>query len=280
MSKNECLRIFFLVASIVVTSLYAESDDECSCKPLHCGAFDIQLQGGINPIHWQNKDKFYTVNCVGFINPVVEIFDIPQFHTFFHMPWIVGGQLGYECSDNTRIYLEFNYSQARAKSLINIVTNNPLVVPPQTVTFDITKYRLYDCYVGVRYYFDRYNHLSLFIGGKVGLTHHNAVTLNTLTITAPGISPIIVVPPTPITQLFKSNNSVSGGFNIGLDCCVCENIALVITGEIVASCGPHNNPNIVLMPSMSDVISATNITIGQIQTELRFPVTAGIRYSF
>lgn len=273
--------IFFLAVLItgVITSCSA-NDYQCSCNPLDCGAFDIQLQGGINPISWRNRGEFDTVNCVGFINPVVKIFDIPQFHTFFRMPWIVGGQVGYAWSENTRIYLECNYSQAHAKNQIALLTNNPLVVPPQTVIFAIKNYHLYDVYAGIRYYCNRYNNASLFIGGKVGLTHHHAVNLNTLTITAPELSPIIVVPSSPITRLFKHNNSVSGGFNIGLDYCFCENVSLVITGEVVASCGPKNNANIALMPQPAGIISAANLIIGQIQTELRFPVTAGIRYSF
>ena len=273
--------IFFLAALITgMVASCSANGYKCSCEPLDCGAFDIQLQGGINPINWRSRGEFDTVNCVGFINPVVKIFDIPQFHTFFRLPWILGGQVGYAWSENTRIYLEFNYSQAHAKNHIALLTNNPLVVPPQTVTFVLNKYHLYDFYAGIRYYTNRYKHASLFIGGKVGLTHHAAVNLNTLTIAAPQLAPIIVVPPAPITRLFKHNNSVSGGFNIGLDYCFCENVSLVITGEVVASCGPKTNNNIVLMPSVVDIISATNVIVGAIETELRFPVTAGIRYSF
>ena len=234
----------------------------------------------MNPINWKNRGEFDTANCIGFIVPIVKIFDIPQFHTFFGASWIVGGQVGYAFSENTRMYLEFNYSQAHAKNHISVVTNNPLVVPAQTVTFTINKYHLFDCYAGLRYYSDRCKNASLFIGGKVGLTHHGTVHLDALTIASPELAPIPLIPRFPVIPLFKHNTSVSGGFNIGLDYCFCANLALVITGEVVATCGPRTNNNIVLMPSVVDIISATNILIGQIQTELRFPITAGIRYSF
>lgn len=273
--------IFFLAALIPVTiATYCWANDyQDSCNPLICGAFDIQAQGGINPITWRNRGEFDTVNCVGFIDPVVKIFDTPKFRTFFHIPWIIGGQVGYAYSDNTRIYLEFNYCQASAKDAIAVLTANPLVVPPQTVTFSIKNYRLYDFYCGTRYYFDRWcERISLFLGAKVGLTHHQSVALNTLTISAPQLAPINVI--SPATPLFKNNTSISGGFNAGFDCCFCEDWAFVITGEIVASCGPKSNHNIVLAPSVIGIISATNIIVGHIQTELRFPVTAGIRYSF
>ena len=178
-----------------------------------------------------------------------------------------------------RIYAEFNYLQAKARDAISLVTTNTLVVPPQTVTFAITNYRLYNFYAGSRYYFNRWcRSISLFLGGKIGVIHHQRVNLNTLTIAAPELAPVNVIPTAPVPQLFKNNILISGGVNAGLDCCFYDHWSVVVTGEVVAQCGPKTNSNIAL--AMIEPISATNIIIGQIQTELCFPITVGIRYSF
>ena len=54
-----------------------------SCNPLNCGLFDIQLQGGVDPIIWKDRGEFDTINPVGFINPVVKIFLIYQNFVLF-----------------------------------------------------------------------------------------------------------------------------------------------------------------------------------------------------
>ena len=251
---------------------------ECSCNPLYCGAFDIEFQGGVAPILWRNRGGIAAVNC-SVVVPTpgfIPLFDIPKFNTFFKIPWTVGGQVGYALSDNARVYLEFNYAQARAKSDSAILTTNPALIPAQTLTFNFTKYKLFDGYVGARYYCDRWcDKISLFFGGKIGFTHHKQVDFG-LTVTTPPAATITLFPAG--TAFFASHTVVSGGGNFGLDICFCGNWSLVITGEIVASCGPHAIGNLEV--PTPPVGAATSIVVGHIDTELRFPVTAGVRYSF
>ena len=87
-------------------------------------------------------------------------------------------------------------------------------VPSQgTVTFNYNKYKLFEGYVGARYYWDRWcDHLSFFLGGKVGFTRHKGQNA-TLLFAFPSLSTVTLT-----DQPFYSNSTVlSGGANIGLD---------------------------------------------------------------
>ncbi len=265
---------------------------ECGCNPLYCGAWDLQVQGGVNPILWRSRDPFSVVACTTTVTDNVFTFlnETPKFRQFFKVPWIVGGQIGYAWSDNTRVYGEFNYSQARAKDVISL-TSNGTGLPEATIVLSLSKYSLFDAYVGVRYYWDRWcDRVSFFLGGKVGLTRHKAVHFNTTSadnnaVTFPdveGLQPFFAEG--TAVNLFNNSTVVSGGANIGLDFCFCGNWSFVITGEVVASCGPRTNSPIAFTETVATGLPAnpfiTNIFPGGTQTELRFPVTAAIRYSF
>ena len=76
---------------------------------------------------------------------------------------------------------------------------------------------------------------------------------------------------------FRSNTVVSGGANFGFDVCFCGNWSFVVTGEVVASCGPRSGG---IIPTVATGLTNTNLVVGNVQTELRFPVTAAVRYSF
>ncbi len=249
----------------------ASSCYECGCNPLYCGAWDLQVQGGVDPILWRNRAGLLGVNTIG---GLVSLFDTtPRFSKLFKVPWVVGGQVGYAWSDNTRVYLEFNYVQAKAKSDVVINTDFTPAIP---FVFGLNKYKLFDGYVGVRYYWDRWcDRLSFFLGGKVGFTHHKALNSSFSFSTTVPTTPSIAASPA-----YLRNTVVAGGANVGLDVCFCGNWSLVITGEVVASCGPRATSLAVgsTVPVVGGVF--TNLLFGGIGTELRFPVTAGIRYSF
>lgn len=247
---------------------------ECGCNPLYCGAWDLQVQGGVVPILWRNRTAVtgfsgLTVGGVCTVEATTIFDNVPRFRQLFKVPWIVGGQVGYAWSDNTRVYVEFNYAQARGKSDI-VLTG----VDTGTYDFGFGKYKIFDAYVGVRYYWDRWcDRVSFFLGGKVGFTHHknlsSALSFSATPPTTPALASQV---------LYNRNNVVSGGGNVGLDFCFCGNWSFVITGEVVASCGPTGaliNTTSAFIPSGYYYIS-----LGGVGTELRFPVTAAIRYSF
>lgn len=245
---------------------------ECGCNPLYCGAWDLQVQGGVNPILWRNRDQILGVNCGLTTNPVAVLYNnTPKFNKLFKTPWIVGGQVGYAWSDNVRVYVEFNYSQTKGKDSVLLATDFNSAF---STTYTYHKYKLFDAYAGVRYYWDRWcDRVAFFLGGKVGLTHHKRLSAD-LVFIAPAV---VNLSQTGIDQ-FGSNTVVSGGANFGFDVCFCGNWSFVVTGEVVASCGPRNVNNLVLPGAGFN--GFTNILPGHVGTELRFPVTAGIRYSF
>jgi len=244
----------------------------CGCDPLYCGAWDLQIQGGVNPILWRNRQPIYGVSCtVSAAVPVLTLFnELPKFSKFFKIPWIVGGQLGYHLSDNKRAYVEFNYSQAigRINPIIN--TDYTGAIP---YTFNFTKYKIFEAYVGGRYYSMRHNSLAFFLGAKVGLTHRKKL-YTSLSFTAAPATPIITM-----TEVYSNNTVLSGGANVGFDICFCGNWSVVVTGEVVACAGPTSviftvpTGTITIPPGLTSLIFGTC-------SELRFPVTAALRYSF
>ena len=242
---------------------------ECGCNPLYCGAWDLQIQGGVAPIIWRNRGDTFGVSCaLSPSAPLLPLFQLPKFNKFFKTPWIVGGQVGFHWSDNTRVYVEFNYSQAKGKSDVTVASAGATAA--LVSVFNPTKYKVFDAYVGARYYWDRWcDRLSFFLGGKVGITHHKRIETD-LSATLGSVNSAFTF------EAFNSNTVVAGGGNIGLDYCICGNWSLVLTGEVVASCGPRAAVFNVVTPT----IGVTNLIIGGIGTELRFPVTLAVRYSF
>jgi hypothetical protein len=246
---------------------------ECGCNPLYCGAWDLQVQGGVSPITWRNRGPINAVICGSSVtSPVVAIYDtFPNFSKFHKVPWIVGGQVGYHMSDNTRVFVEFDYLQSNGKNdvLVPLSTN-----ANQSVTYSFAKYKLFEGYVGARYYWDRWcDRLSFFLGGKVGFAHHKKQNVDLsvlLTSTAVPFSDV---------EFNRSNTVISGGGHIGLDYCICGNWSLVLTGEVVASCGPRG-VGLINLGTNQNLAGVSSIFTASIGTELRFPVTLAVRYSF
>lgn len=237
---------------------------ECGCNPLYCGAWDLQIQAGVNPITWRHRGQFVTTDCTEAF-PLASFGEIKKFSHYFKTPWIVGGQVGYHWSDNARVYFEFNYSQAKSKSEVDLFDPGAAAV---TANF-FSKYKLFDAYVGARHYWDRWcDRVAFFLGAKVGLTHHKSVDAN-LT---------IGVTTTDQSDFFDRNTVVSGGADFGFDVCFCGNWSFVVTGAVIASCGPDGSGlGLTLAPTLPENVT---LLVTNVRTELRFPVTAGIRYSF
>ena len=252
---------------------------ECGCNPLYCGAWDLQVQAGVAPIIWRNRGDVLGIACGSEIAgaPVFTLFPLPKFSSFFKTPWTVGGQVGFHWSDNVRAYVEFNYLQAKAKSDAFFAIDGTLLAAGSTLNFvDQSKYKLFDVYVGARYYFDRWcDRVAFFLGGKVGLTHHKRVSSSVAVVVAPAAAVTLLTD----IDLYGRNNVVSGGADFGLDICFCGNWSFVITGSVLASCAASATPNLVI-PDNESAFTVTNLLVTATGTELRFPVTAGVRYSF
>jgi hypothetical protein len=269
--------------------------DNCG-SPLNCGCFNIQVQAGVAPVIWSKRDCFELVSCNAAsltcngntpIGPVIPVFELPKFSRLFRVPWTVGGKIGYALSDRTEVYIEANYRQSRAK---HCFTANPdinlgLFVAEPTFQINVnSKYRFYDVFLGARYYGDRCwicDRLAWFVGIQFGLVHHKEVKASITTSSrsntcAPAFT-------TDCFNFFHRHTSPAAGANIGLDYCICGGLSLVLTAEFIATCGPTGG-QVCFAGCDADVVlpelRPTNFIVGDIQTEVYFPVTLGLKYSF
>jgi hypothetical protein len=240
-------------------------------NPLCWDAFDVQAQVGFEPIVWAHRAPVITGSPFpSSQSPVLQIFSNPRFSKFFHIPWTVGGQVGYAVCDSIRIYGECNYTQARHKPEILTITPT---TPALFAEFIPTAFKLVDAYIGGQYYWDGWHdRVDFFCGAKLGLAHHFEIT-TTLNLIEPSVETL------SLTNVLLSNHntSISGGINAGCTICFCGNWLFLITGEIVANTGPNINQDITLSPTISHFTTAA---IGSIGAEVRFPITAAIRYLF
>lgn len=274
--KKHTYYYFIALALLLPLISWAQSDYARDCKScyeclenaVNSCAFDVQVQAGIVPISWKNRGFVYGNNC-DILPPSAAFFQIPHFNDFYKLPWSVGGQIGYGLDCNARVFVEFNYAQAKEKCS---------VIPTfsRTVGLSVSKYKYFDGYAGVRYYTDRScNRTAFFMGAKVGFVHHKTTYFDATLISQ--IPPVVLAPRAPATALFIKNTVISGGGHLGADICLWANLSLVLTAEIVASCGPRGNSLVVVSPV---ALGVNSLIIYGVGTELRFPVTLGLRYSF
>lgn len=243
---------------------------ECSCEPLYCGAWGIQIDGGVRPVIWRGRSDFFSVENAGGLTAVAPFADLPKFSSLYHTPWTIGGQLSYAFGTNYNVFAEVHYAQAKPKNTaVGLVVADDLYL-------NLSRYKVIDAYIGARYYTNRWcNKVAFFIGGQIGLVHHRAIDFNS-SLTGIGCCSFLPEP------FFRGNTSFAGGLNYGLDICYCGNWSFVITGEIIASRGPRTVGTLVLSGSdAANLDGATNLLLAsRVKTEIAFPVTFGIKYNF
>lgn len=245
----------------------------CSVSPLECGDYDVQFHVGVCPIRWNHADRERISSFAPFvISPALILFRNAHFSNLYHLPWVIGAQAGYSWSDHTRIYFEVNYVQAKAKQDVPFITDSTPTLP---AAITLTKYKLFDAYIGGRYYSDRCwcDRVSFFFGGKIGFVRHRDVEFD-LVLGSPAIVNQTVLLDVPV---FDHQTNISGGINGGFDIC-CGNWSFVFSAEVVISKGPQLADDVLLSPPVSNIF--TTVFFGKLGTELRFPITAGIRYTF
>jgi hypothetical protein len=264
-----------------------QEDTGCG-NPLRCGSVDFQIQAGVAPTLWRDRGNFSAITCNGLAIPdfgrtTVDLFKLPKFNKLFHVPWIVGGHIGYAITNNFETYVEFNYRQAKARdfTLLNVT------IPNDVINIDIhpqSRYRVFDVYLGARYYWDLcwcYD-VAFFLGGKFGLVHHKQVnfTFNFVSVNCPPAQALAA----SCAPLFLRNTTPAGGLNIGFEWCLGCNFSAVLTAEVVATCGPKGSLisgiNFNCTNPMLPTIFPTNLIVGHIGSEIFFPITLGLKYSF
>jgi hypothetical protein len=266
------------------TKWWCERDYYCEKEALYRGSWNVDFHGGVTPIIWKSRGEVDLVACgsdATGLNPMIQLAaHLPKFNHLYKTPWTVGGKIGYAACENVEFNFEMNYLQANRKCAI---TYNVLGLDDEVFRINPGKYRLFDAYLGSRYYFNRIwcQHLSFYLGGKIGLTHRyktcatysmNDVALVPLSVSC---SPCDTV----IKDIWRKNNNVSGGLQLGFDVCFCNGWSVFASAEVVASCGPRANTAINFQTPTPAPLFATNLISGGIGTELRFPVTFGIKFT-
>ena len=277
---------------VVLTLLIAAAQTEArrSCmkecdtrNPLPCNSWNLDVHAGVAPIIWQDRGSIDLISpTISTTSPAFSLASFPQFHQLFNVPWTVGGKLGYAVCDHLEYNLELNYLQASKKG--NGITANVLDLDAQTIQLSFGTYKLLDAYFGTRYYFNRIwcERVAFYLGAKIGMTHHfntkgvigvnaDVVSMNAITCTGTTEN---------VCSLFAKNNVVSGGVSVGFDVRMCDCWSFFVTGEVVASGGPKIINNLLFAQPTPGPFNATNLISGSIGTEVRFPVTAGVRYMF
>lgn len=275
---------FFIIGSAL--SLYADYDYDsgniacCPSRtpPLVCGAWDLQVHGGIMPIHWKGLGEIDSLVCPGLTPGVIvaKALTFPQFDRLYHIPWLVGVQLGYAYSDSLRFYLEYDASQAKSQNPCKTQFPVTSAVAPAgtTLNFVLGKYKLWSFNVGGEYYCSRLaDRVAFFFGAKLGFVRHQRTNFGLSIVIVP--DELVLIDPSSCTALFNKNVTPTCGINVGFDFLLGEHWNLLINADIMANAGPQSDNKFMVLPSED-----SRIVISQTDTEIRFPTSVALRYSF
>lgn len=231
--------------------------------PLCEGGWSILAKGGIDPIHWTERGRVWlTVPALPV--PVFSVSRTAKFDKQYDLPYIVGGEIAYNFSDSAQLFIEANYINGKGKTF-NFVAG----------AFNVSEvnddYEAWSGYIGGRYYFSRSwicDRVAPFVGLKAGFVNHRrsdyALSLGGVFIDK--------------DPYYVGKTGVSAGVQLGFDVAICDNFSAVLNLEAVASQGPRANRNNELDPVLTGGL--TNVNIGQVGTEVSFPITLGLRYTF
>lgn len=321
--------IALLFSAVAVTPVqagrYEDCEDDYCGEPLRCGAFSIQVKGGVAPGLYTHRTHTFGVapllwcsnpgaganqvfnGCVATTSPtpslvgeplictngaldipnvVVDFGKLAKFNKTSHVPYIVGGEVGYNVSESGQVFLEAMYRHGNSK--VNTFTgpNNLLV----TEDFTTTDHKQITGFIGARYFWGRFwcDIFSPFVGFKFGVQHtrkFNCVV---------GFNKTLAI---DTLLYFLKNTTPAGGLQVGFDACLWRGLSFVFTAEVVASGPRRNNCNYVVSsqaaaklfgtaatnstnPAVARASAFTNVIFGETGPELYFPITFGLRYSF
>lgn len=290
-----------VLLSIILTLVTRVSALSCQGDgPLESCSWGIVVKGGITPTLRTEQGCIWSTNpcfandgtnqpCTGCLSlppaPVTPVFSVSKTAKFkeqFKLPATFGLELQYNLDERHMLYLEYDYRHAKSKTFAfvagrfsNVETSNNYVSNAG--------------YVGFRNYFNRIwcDRLSFLAGGKLGIIHRNEICA-ALNVAVPSLD----IPQTFVGAhpYFFADNAVSAGLHIGFDVAFNDCFSFQFNAEVVASAGHKVNQNAVfgvsgssstVSPSvLTALLGLTNINIGTTGTEVQFPITFGIRYTY
>jgi hypothetical protein len=249
---------------------------ECHITPLTCGAYNIEVKGGIAPALLTNRGTVLVslpeaATQSALLKP---LFPLVSAHCLYKLPATFGIKVGYAITNNCETYLEFNYIHAGPAAP---VTHN-FTIPNTDNTLNIytraSSFSACAGYWGGRYYWDRYwNCIAFFVGGKIGIAHTRPVCLGG----AISYSFLPVGTKLPAATHYLATNTVSGGAHIGFDAHIWRCLSCVLTAEIVAFGQLRGNHDIVFPTAINSSNHAVAAAFGSL---VFFPITLGFRWEF
>lgn len=296
--KKYILLLTALMAGQAAANDCNRCESSCESAPLEACQWGIVVKGGVTPTRRTEQGCVWLTNpCQNLsgpitgcnttppspTSPVFSVSKTAKFKNQFKTPATFAVELQYALDGYHMIYLEYAYRHAKA-------TPFPFTAGLFEVCETTNNYKSQAGYIGFRNYFNRMwcDKLSFFVGGKLGILHRNQIcyTLNLAT-------PSFNVPLTEIATnpYFFADNVVSAGLHIGFDYNFRCNWSFQFNVEVITSAGPKVNQNVVFgaaagltLPADTAKLTAlgglTNVNIGAVGTEVQFPITFGIRYSY
>lgn len=256
------------LSTVELPAFFDFGDVCCEDGPLNCGAFGVQVKGGVTPAHFTHKGRFLIINPS--VLPAVSFGDQrASFDKVFDTPWQVGAELEWNASTHVQFFAEYAYTQASGKSKDFLISGLPLTVSHRD--FETNAF-----YMGARYFFSSIwsdqcggNNICPFFGFKGGWVW-NAKDRSHFTINGVDIGSF---------DHFKDQGAVSAGLQIGLDWAINCNFGVVFTAEAVATQGLRGN-RIFDLPDTGIIGGPTNIGTPETGKLISYPVTLGVRYTF
>lgn len=317
------LLITLMGGSAVAKEYYSDCEMECCDEtPLDCGAWNVKFRAGVAPSIFTGRESVYGVSCdnapaTGDVagSPLFELGKMPKFKELFKQPgFTVAGEVAHAITDCHETFLEVAYRRYSGKSYVSTDTllnreDTPaasLVLGVESLAVNgtqpalddkIDNYSAIGGYAGMRHYFGRYwcNRLSVFVGGKFGILHRKRVDTNlrlnqTTGATVDGEAFVagsvnIAKSDDGATALFRKQNTVSAGPQVGLTMCFWKQLSFIMTAEFVASGAFKVNRNYYLgepAPNTTDAnrTQFSNVSFGNTGVEMTFPVTFGLQWEF
>lgn len=270
---SKTLLACFASASLAVLPLAAfwgGYDDCCApacCEdgPLTCGAWGVQVKGGVDPTIYSNRENTYLTNPA--LLPPVFAGGSASFSNQFNCPWQVGAELTWNASTHVQFFTEYAYQQASGK-------RRTFTAGGDEFFQNFSDYKANNLFFGARYYFNTcwsdccWGSIAPFAGLKGGIVWQDTVNYGFAFDDA-------ILPSAPY---YHRQTGVGAGIQIGIDWSICNNWGIVLTSEFVGTQGLRANRNRVLETATPGGV--TNVSFGNTGTLLAFPVTLGVRYTF
>lgn len=253
----------FLFCGLYQT-LFAQTNYDCCHEksPYEQGVINISLNGGIAPFIYTVRGNNYTFvrNPTPSNDPFIT--RLVKSSQQYHLPWTVGGEIGYMFRDNLELFADFDYSSASTKTFHFIGTSDA------SIDETYSTYHAYAGYLGVRFYMNScWCSITPFVGGKIGFIHRNSVQGHEF-VTFPGGFQL-----TTVNTLFNKCTVGSAGFQCGINWDFADGWQVALKGEVLVT-GDWETAFI------SPPAPAPQTRYGNTGPILLFPVKVALRYWF